>query len=280
MVETGRLIQRAGCGIDLMSDVGRVGQGPGPGHRLEAGQPELDRPPSGPRSRPRAGCVPSARTASAAPAGSFGVVDIAAKVSSAPMLFSGMRRHPALVPSPGERGQVRAGATAELCCSVASGVCAMSPPCAGPAGPAPARSARPRPTAPPPAAGAGSRASRRRGTTSSPSGLHRADASLATNLRRRTPTEQVMPCCSATVARIWRRSRRAAQPPERAGDVEERLVERERLHLRRDRAEDRHDLRDTRRTRRCLGATNTACGHSRRARVTGIAERTPNTRAW
>ena len=28
------------------------------------------------------------------------------------------------------------------------------------------------------------------------------------------------------------------------------------------------------------GATKTACGHSRRARVTGIAERTPNTRAW
>ena len=31
---------------------------------------------------------------------------------------------------------------------------------------------------------------------------------------------------------------------------------------------------------RCLGGTNTARGHIRCARPTGIAERTPNARAW
>ncbi len=31
---------------------------------------------------------------------------------------------------------------------------------------------------------------------------------------------------------------------------------------------------------RCLGGTNTARGHSRLALPTGIAERTPNARAW
>jgi hypothetical protein len=46
--------------------------------------------------------------------------------------------------------------------------------------------------------------------------LHRADASFATNLVLATPTEQVTPCSSSTVARIhspiWRGdpSRRAA----------------------------------------------------------------------
>ena len=34
------------------------------------------------------------------------------------------------------------------------------------------------------------------GTTSSPSGLQRPEASLATNLVDATPTEQVMPCSS------------------------------------------------------------------------------------
>ena len=42
------------------------------------------------------------------------------------------------------------------------------------------------------------------GTTSSPSGLARAEASLATNLVEATPTEQVIRCSSATRARIGR----------------------------------------------------------------------------
>lgn len=39
-------------------------------------------------------------------------------------------------------------------------------------------------------------------TTSSPSGLERVEASLATNLVPATPTEQVMPCSSNTRARM------------------------------------------------------------------------------
>ncbi len=42
------------------------------------------------------------------------------------------------------------------------------------------------------------------GTTSSPSGLHRDDASLATNLVAATPTEQVIRCSCSTWARIRR----------------------------------------------------------------------------
>ncbi len=40
------------------------------------------------------------------------------------------------------------------------------------------------------------------GTTSKPSGLHRLEASLATNLLGATPTEQVTPCSSYTVSRM------------------------------------------------------------------------------
>ncbi len=51
------------------------------------------------------------------------------------------------------------------------------------------------------------------GTTSRPSGLHRAEAILATNLLGATPTEQVMPCCCQTSARI--RAAMAAGGPSR-----------------------------------------------------------------
>ena len=63
-----------------------------------------------------------------------------------------------------------------------------------------------------------------------PSGLASPEASLATNFVEATPTEQVMPCSSAMVSRIVLGDlRRAAEPAHGAGDVEEGLVERERL---------------------------------------------------
>jgi hypothetical protein len=40
-------------------------------------------------------------------------------------------------------------------------------------------------------------------TTSSPSGLARVEASLATNFVPATPTEQVIPCSSKTRARMY-----------------------------------------------------------------------------
>ena len=73
-------------------------------------------------------------------------------------------------------------------------------------------------------------------------GLAASEASLATNLVPATPTEQVRPSSASTRSRMWAAicgagpSRRT-----RAGDVEERLVERERLDQRGDVAEDRHD---------------------------------------
>ena len=71
------------------------------------------------------------------------------------------------------------------------------------------------------------------------------------------------------------------EAPQCAGDVEKGLVERERLHIRRDRAEDRHDLLGGGGVRPVPGReTNTARGHIRSARPTGIAECTPNARAW
>ena len=95
------------------------------------------------------------------------------------------------------------------------------------------------------ATGSGCRNSRTpsAGTMSSPSGLDRVDASLAMNLDGATPTEQVMPCCSAIVARISAPiAGGRPEPPDGPGHVEERLVERERLHLGGDRPEDLHDL--------------------------------------
>jgi len=53
------------------------------------------------------------------------------------------------------------------------------------------------------------------------------------------------------------------QAPERAGDIEKGLVERQWLHLRRDRAKMAMTSLDTAAYTRCLGATNTARGHIR-----------------
>ena len=66
-----------------------------------------------------------------------------------------------------------------------------------------------------------------RGTTSRPSGLHRAEASLARNIVLATPTEQVMPCSSATRARSHSPtlrglpSRRCAPPTSRKASSRE-----------------------------------------------------------
>ena len=79
-------------------------------------------------------------------------------------------------------------------------------------------------------------------TTSIPSGLAVVEASFATNLVGAAPTEQVMPCSSKTRARMYSPiSAASPEPTAGAPDVEERLVERERLDQRGDRAEQRHD---------------------------------------
>ena len=84
------------------------------------------------------------------------------------------------------------------------------------------------------------------GTTTTPSGLARRLASLATDTDAATPTEQVMPCSSWTTARSCS-AISSGLPSRRAGaaDVEERLVERDRLDQRGDPAEDLHHRADT-----------------------------------
>ena len=69
---------------------------------------------------------------------------------------------------------------------------------------------------------------------------------------------------------------RRPEPPGRAADVEERLVEGDHLDQRGDPAEVLHHRRGDR-AEQCRGRPRprTACGHSRRARVDGMPERTP-----
>ena len=75
------------------------------------------------------------------------------------------------------------------------------------------------------------------GTSTSPSGLAARDATLATNLVGPMPTEQVICCSSAMTARRTLADRTAgAEHPQRAGHVEEGLVDRRRLDHRAHRA--------------------------------------------
>ena len=79
------------------------------------------------------------------------------------------------------------------------------------------------------------------GTISSPSGLASPEASLATNLVDAAPTVAISPSSPLIRARSrWAISAGPAELPPGAGDVQERLVHRQRLDQRRDIGEDRH----------------------------------------
>ena len=118
------------------------------------------------------------------------------------------------------------------------------------------------------------------GTTSSPSGLDRVEASLARNFVGATPTEQVMPCSSAIRARIHspiqagRPSRRQAPPTSRnASSMDSGSTSG---------VIDRNTAitpADTSAYVDMFGGTTTACGQSRRAWVIGMALCTPLARA-
>ena len=104
-------------------------------------------------------------------------------------------------------------------------------------------SARRRPTAARSAAAPGTPPPSPGGTTTSPSGLRRSDAILATSWVGATPTEIVSASSSRTAALICRAI--ASPSPNsvaRAGDVEERLVDRDGLDERREPPQDRHHL--------------------------------------
>ena len=81
------------------------------------------------------------------------------------------------------------------------------------------------------------------GTTTSPSGLRRSEPIFATSFVVATPTEAVSPTSSRVAALIARAiASPIAEQRDRAGDVEECLVDRDRLHLRGEPTEDRHHV--------------------------------------
>ena len=114
------------------------------------------------------------------------------------------------------------------------------------------------------------------GTTSTPSGLARRLASLATEIEAATPTEQVMPCSSWIVARSCSAisrggpSRRVEPRTSRNASSSETTstcgVTRRKFSI---------TAEDTVLNTSWSAETRTACGHSRRARVDGMPERTP-----
>ena len=118
------------------------------------------------------------------------------------------------------------------------------------------------------------------GTTSRPSGLQRAEASLATNLVLATPTEQVIPCSSSTVARTHSPTWRA--PPRRraAPDTSRNASSSDSGST--SGVTDRNTSitpAEVSAYAAWSGLITTACGQSRRARIIGIALATPKARA-
>ena len=118
------------------------------------------------------------------------------------------------------------------------------------------------------------------GTTSMPSGLQRADATLATNFVGATPTLQVSPssretrsriCSAITAGRPWART--APDTSRNASSSESGStsgVTSRRIAI---------TALDAAVYAARSGRTTTAPGHSRNARVIGIALRTPYLRA-
>ena len=114
-----------------------------------------------------------------------------------------------------------------------------------------------------------------------PSGFFQPEAILARNLFGATPAEAVSARLLADARLEAPRDVDAERlAPGVLGDVEVRLVERQRLDERRDGAEDREDLLETARYFSKSGRHDRrARGQRRTARAIGIAERTPNVRA-
>ena len=118
-------------------------------------------------------------------------------------------------------------------------------------------------------------------TTRRPSGLSMSDAIFAASLIGATPTDATSDSSVAHALLDRARDRRAvAEQALAAGDVEERLVERQPLDLGRVVAEDREERVATpRRSAPCGGARRSPCGQRRSASAIGIAEWMPNVRA-
>ncbi len=138
-------------------------------------------------------------------------------VSSAPMLLSGSCGTTLRSSRPHDRAcRCEPVACPRARTKVCAGVCAMSPTVCSPSRVSSFSVFSPTPHSAPTGSGCRNATTPAAGTTSRPSGLLRVEASLATNFVDAMPTEQVMPCSSATRSRIsWpitagRPSRRTA----------------------------------------------------------------------
>ncbi len=198
------------------------------------------RPASPARPHPARGLL---RQPQQLPAYDIGVVDVAGEgLLGADALVRLVRHDPAVVPAPRQGVQVRRRRPGRAPApGSAPGCSRCRRRCAGRAGSAPPRSSPPPPTARRPAAGAGRPPRRRPGRRAGRRACSGSRRAWRRTCVLATPTEQVMPCSSATRSRIsWPISAGPAEPADRAGHVEERLVQRQRLDQRRDRAEDLH----------------------------------------
>ena len=139
---------------------------------------------------------------------------------------------------------------------------------------------RPRPRAAPPAAAPGRRPPRRAGTTTSPSGLPRSVAILAASFTSATPAETASPVSAAHLALDARRDGRpVAVEGAAGGDVEEGLVERERLDQRRVAPVDVEDLVGELAVAVEARVEEDALRAEPAGLAVGMAERTPKRRA-
>ena len=119
------------------------------------------------------------------------------------------------------------------------------------------------------------------GTTTTPSGLARRLASLATEIEAATPTEQSIPCSSWIVARSCsaictglpsrRHEPRTSRNASSSETTSTRGVIRRKFSM---------TAAETVLNTSWSAETRTAWGQSRRARVEGMPERTPKARAW
>ena len=249
-----------------------LAQGARAGDRGEVGEPDLQHHgPAAHAAGPQPG-RPPARTAAAARAGPpAGSSTSRAKVSSAPMLRSACSRdHRSRVPAPGQLVQVAAGGLAQRPAQcLQRGVRDVG----HGAQPEPAQrllgACSPTPHSAPTGSGCRNVTIAVAGTTSRPSGLARAGGQLRHELGRGDADRAGDPLLVGDPVADPDWAICAGLPSRRTApdDVEERLVQAERLDQRRDRAEDlHHAARRPRRSGGGRGATTTACGHSRRAR--------------
>ena len=218
--------------------------GCGPGDRGEVGEPhlELDRAPGHDRPARSRAAVRSHSRSSSRRTTSGSSTSRGEGLLGADALVGLVRDDAALVAAPGQRVQVGAGGLARAPdAGWRSGVFAMSPTVRSPSRSSSSSVFSPTPHSAATGSGCRKATTSAAGTTSMPVGLGPGRGELGDELGGGDPDRAGDALLVGDpVADQLRRSRPAAQPPHRAGDVEEGLVQRQRLDQRGDRAEDLH----------------------------------------